>query len=119
MKPKNGASEKSSTSANEQDSIKSTSENPQNTQLTESHMLENTPFIIVRADTKYFVACGKYRLTTMLDTEEEAEEFARRITWNNITAVIGIIVEAEIDKALERKTLDNIHRLVTENEEEK
>lgn len=74
-----------------------------NKELIETTFLENTPFAIVRLDNKYFVGCGQYRLTNYMDTKDEAEEYARRITWNNITAVIAVIVHAEIEAALKIK----------------
>jgi hypothetical protein len=113
MPTKNTTSEKSSGSADE------ANKNNSNSQLTETTLLENTPFAIVKIEDSYFVACGKYRLTGLMDNLEDAQEYAYRIDWNNITAVIGIIVQAEIDQALGNKTLDTAHRLISEAEEEK
>lgn len=111
MSNENIGSEKSNGSANETDNL-SFSEN----QLREVKILENTPFAIVKVDDQYFVACGKYRLTGLMDNMEDATEYAYRIDWNNITAVIGIIVQEEINTHLGRT--DAINRLYNEAESE-
>lgn len=111
----NGTSEKSSGSA---DQPSNTPSNSKIEQLTETTFLENTPFAIVRVDQNYFVACGRYRLTELMDSLDDAKEYAYRIDWNNITNVIGIIVQEEIAQALNKKTLDKAHRLISQAEEE-
>jgi hypothetical protein len=66
-----------------------------NTELVEQKEIENTPFMAVRMEDKWFLTLGKYRLTEPLKTEEEVIESAKDATWERIMQVMKIMIIEE------------------------
>lgn len=62
-------------------------------QIIEREEVEDTPFMIVKQDEKWFVTLGKYRLTSALDSKEKAREEANKKGWTQIMQVVGIMIE--------------------------
>lgn len=62
-------------------------------QLVERYEVEKTPFHIVKQNDKFLVTIGKYRLTKELDSRHEAEMDAKRVDWERIMAIMGIMIE--------------------------
>jgi len=63
--------------------------------------VENTPFTMVKADDKYFLAMGNYKLTPPME-KDDCEDKANIITWDMIMNVIQIMIET--NKKLENGT---------------
>lgn len=55
--------------------------------------VENTPFTIERNEDKYYVRLGMYQLTDALESEAEALEDAKRVDWERMMQVMGIMIE--------------------------
>jgi len=70
---------------------------PSGNELAELIPIEDTPFTVVRLDKQYFLSMGKYRLSELYNTYEEATQDIHTITWNRLVQVIAIITLAEID----------------------
>lgn len=70
-------------------------ENTNNTNSADYEKWEvgNTPFTIVKELDKYLVVIGKYRVSEDLATKEEAEEDAKRVDWDRMMQVMGIMIE--------------------------
>lgn len=62
-------------------------------ELTDITQIEGTPFTAIRMDNKYFLALGRYRLTNMLDTFEQAKEETENVSWDRIMQVIQVMIE--------------------------
>jgi hypothetical protein len=60
----------------------------------------NTPFSICKADEKYFLAIGKYRITEIFTTEKEALNEVNTINWKTLTNVIVALIETINNKKL-------------------
>ena len=60
----------------------------ENEELTKIEVVEGTPFTVVKVDDQYFLALGKYRLSELLDSEEEAKEEINDLSWNRLLSVM-------------------------------
>ena len=80
----------SDTNANQTD--KRHSSNPN--ELREDVQIPNTPFVARRYDDKWMVTAGRYKIDGGFNSYEECTERAQKITWNDITTVIGAIAES-------------------------
>lgn len=78
---------------------KTQNSNPSSDTLIEQFHVENTPFIIVKADDKFFVALGRYRITNMLNSKEEAEYLIDNKDWNMLASVISVLSQAIINES--------------------
>lgn len=52
--------------------------------------IEETPFTTAKVQDKYYVLLGMSRLSEGFETQEEAEEEGKKITWDKILQVIVI-----------------------------
>lgn len=87
---KNITSEKSSTTANQQETI--TEHNTNSSKLIEREQLEGTPFNLIKQEEKYFITIGNYQLTPQYDTEQEAIDDIQFNQWNIIVTLIDILI---------------------------
>ena len=55
--------------------------------------VDGTPFSCVKYDEKYFLALGKYRLSDLMNTEEEVFEDAKDVSWWRMLAVIHAVAQ--------------------------
>lgn len=63
--------------------------------------IDNSPFVMVHQDEKYFVVLGKYKITAEdKDSEEEALSEIQNITWDTLIRVIDTMMDI-------RKDIDN------------
>ena len=61
---------------------------------TEAHLIKETPFRLVRIETKWTVQTGMYRMSEQLfDSWQEALEDGKRITWGKISQLIYIMIQ--------------------------
>lgn len=60
--------------------------------------IKDTPFTIITTEEKHFGAMGRYRITELYNTYEEAVEETKKITWNRIVQVIQLVTEMLNDK---------------------
>lgn len=77
--------------------------------------IEDSPFQIVKTEDKYFLAMGKYRLSEMFDTEKEAREDVKDLSWFRLLSVMHAVASEVIehDKAVEKAKLN-----IKDNEDE-
>lgn len=62
--------------------------------LIERHNLEGTPFTLVRVEKEWSVVIGEYKLNEIpFKSKKEAEENAKKITWDRIVQVVTIAIE--------------------------
>lgn len=71
-----------------------------------------TPFTIVSYDDKYFVALGKYKMSDVFRTKEEALENVKDASWDRIMQVIAVTIE-EYDR---RRSTKDLQADMTEQE---
>lgn len=65
-----------------------------NSQLISRNKIENTPFEIVGSDERgYFIALGRYKLTTNKPTLNEARECLVKEQYNIIANMIAVIFD--------------------------
>jgi len=86
---------------------KKTTNNKSNSQLIEQKIIEGTPFNINKVNDKWFLALGKYRLTELLETEEEAREEAKDASWFRIMQVIQIVINEDKKKSDKEPEIEN------------
>jgi len=55
--------------------------------------IKDSPFECINIGDEYFVVCGKYRLTDIFKSEEEAIGNIEPKTWNNIIKVCLTILQ--------------------------
>lgn len=55
--------------------------------------VKETPFTIIEIEGKFFGALANYRITEEYKTFIEVEQELKKITWNRITQVMGILIE--------------------------
>lgn len=69
-------------------------------QLVQQWQIENTPFMAIKMDGKFFISLGKYRITEPYETLEELiqEEEPQHLNWNRIVQVIYTIIESQTNK---------------------
>lgn len=84
---KTTASENSQTNAKAQDKQNSSE------QLMQYHQVKDTPFTIIKHEKGNTVMIGKYRLSEDYETAEEAMKDAKRMDWDRIMQVIGVMLE--------------------------
>lgn len=73
-------------------------------ELLEQIPIEDTPFIALRIDDKWYLTLGKYRLTKELPTLEAVQEETKNTTWMRIMQIIQIMInEHQIKEQEERK----------------
>jgi hypothetical protein len=65
----------------------------ENNQIIERNEIENTPFVMVTLEQGSFVALGNYRVSEVYETKEEAENYIKTITWDNLFNVIISLFE--------------------------
>jgi hypothetical protein len=83
-----------------------TTNSESSSELVERVEIKETPFTAVRADAKWFLTMGKYRLTEPLDTLEECEIAAFETSWSRIMQIMAIMIEeykvnVELDKQVQ------------------
>lgn len=62
--------------------------------------IEDTPFAVVEYDEQYFLAFGRYRLTGLYDSYEEAEALAKSTDWEVLLRVMYAVArEVLLDRA--------------------
>lgn len=66
------------------------------TQLVEIEEIKKTPFNIIKAEGKCFIALGKWRLTEDMP-REEIEKYLEENKWNIIVNIMAIVMEKEGD----------------------
>lgn len=64
-----------------------------NTELIQKTEVPDSPFVIVTTEEGSFAALGKYRLTEVYKTKQEAIDHVSRVTWNRIIQVISLVTE--------------------------
>ena len=57
--------------------------------------IENTPFTIVKENDNYFGVMGKYRLTEPYGDKVQLEKELKKITWDRLLVVIGIMIKEQ------------------------
>lgn len=62
-------------------------------QLIQKWEVPNSPFTIIKAEDKFFLAMGKYRLSEPYETKEETEEDAKLMNWGRMMQVMQIMIE--------------------------
>lgn len=62
-------------------------------QLMQYHQVESTPFTIIKHEKGHTVMIGKYRLSEDYETAKEAMEDAKRMDWDRIMQVMGVMLE--------------------------
>lgn len=73
------------------------------TEIIERVKIPWTPFHVVgRADTGYFVAFGRYRLTDTYSTKAEAIEALEKEKWNTTVKVAGLVQEMMIEEEVRK-----------------
>jgi len=63
------------------------------TELVQKQPIEGTPFVLVRKEDKFFLVMGKYRVSPVLESEQDAKDYVFTNTWNLIATVAGIVAE--------------------------
>lgn len=63
--------------------------------MIERKAIENTPFIMVHTNNKWFITLAQYKLTEPQETEEEALKEIEENKWNNILTIIAIIIDKD------------------------
>lgn len=53
--------------------------------------IPDTPFVVVKADKKYFIGMGNERITKEFDSEEEAIESLEHPEWQTLISVMVIV----------------------------
>lgn len=76
---------------------KETDKQKSNSQLLETKIIPETPFIARRYDEKWIVTVGKYKIREGLSSYEECEAAAKDVSWETITTVIQAIVEENMN----------------------
>lgn len=61
--------------------------------LIEKIEIENTPFTIMKHKDEWYILIGKYRLSEGYINKLEALEEAKKMTWEKIMQVIGVMIE--------------------------
>lgn len=69
-------------------------------ELITQKQIKDTPFTAVKVDNKYFLTCGKYRVSAVFGSFEECEEDAKDTSWNRLSQVIMAIAEGTIQNYL-------------------
>lgn len=67
-------------------------------QITEIKAIEDSPFTAVKVMDKWFLSLGKYRLTGMLDSEEEVKDEAFNTSWDRLLSVMQIMITENLNK---------------------
>lgn len=62
-------------------------------ELVEMVKVENTPFTLIRQESEWYVTIGKYRISESIGSKEEAMEDAKRVDWERVMQVCGIMIE--------------------------
>lgn len=65
--------------------------NSSNEELIKRNEIPKTPFTIISVEEGHFGTLGKYRITEIHDTYEEAKQDVEEITWDRIVQVIGLL----------------------------
>lgn len=77
----------SQTNVNEQDKQDSSE------QIMKYEHVEGTPFTVISHEKGHTVMIGKYRLSDDYHFEDEALEDAKRMDWDRIMQVMGVMIE--------------------------
>lgn len=74
----------------QQESLNTTDnkESNSNEELIKWKPIDNTPFILIKQNEKYFGAIGNHRITEYHDNEKECEKDILEMSWNRIVQVI-------------------------------
>lgn len=73
------------------------------TELVQYKKVESTPFTIAGIERKesekkdYYILLGKHRVSEKFETEEEAEEDAKSVSWDKIFCVVYVLAKEIID----------------------
>lgn len=67
--------------------------------------IDNGPFSVVSKSGKSFMAFGKYRITEMYETEDEACKAMEKDFWYVLLNLITLIVEIEKKKDITQDTM--------------
>lgn len=62
-------------------------------QLMQYHQVKDTPFTIIKHEKGYTVMLGKYRLSEDYESIGEAMKDAKRMDWDRIMQVMGVMIE--------------------------
>lgn len=62
-------------------------------ELIKKHEIEDTPFMVVTTEEGSFATLGKYRLTPVYPTKQEAIDDVSKVTWNRILQIISLVNE--------------------------
>ena len=65
--------------------------NPENKELVKVTPIKNSPFKLVEADGKYFIALANYRLTSYFDDPKKAIKFTHTNKWDIILSMIQVM----------------------------
>ncbi len=79
--------------SNTQTSVETLDKQNSNSELLETHTIEETPFTIVKVNEKYIGVIGNHRITEPYETKEECEKELKEFSWNRVTQVIWGVVE--------------------------
>lgn len=70
--------------------------------------IEETPFKAVKADGKWFLSMGKYRLTEPLETEQECREAATDASWWRILTLMQVMIRESDEILTLQKELETL-----------
>lgn len=62
--------------------------------IVERESIPDTPFQAIKLDEKWFLVTGKYRLSTLYDSYQEAYDAVKKPTWEMITCVMETVIDA-------------------------
>jgi len=82
---------------------KSNSNYSEEERIVERVKLQDTPFVAVKQNGKWFATMGSYKLTEDREKLEEVEREVNQMDWEIITRVIAAIVEETIKMKEEQK----------------
>ena len=72
---------------------KANSKNSIGEQLVIKEEVSGTPFHIVKSQSGYFVAMGRYRISNEIKTLTLARKEANQINWDKLMTVIGVMLD--------------------------
>lgn len=55
--------------------------------------VKGTPFVAVTDEEGTFLVLGRFKMTEKFKSKKEAIEKGSELTWNNITNVLGVLIE--------------------------
>lgn len=73
--------------------VENTNNVDSSSELVEMVKVEDTPFTLIRQEKDWYVTIGKYRISEKIGSKEEAMEDAKRVDWERVMQVCGIMIE--------------------------